>query len=80
MLGNLFMGVIPMVFYAWINLTALVLEFVWKCVGRPDVVGWVRWARGKKSSSAGGTRVRSKSVLQSGQRGRIKADPVAKTG
>lgn len=73
------MGVIPMAFYAWINLMALVLEFVWKCFGRPDVVGWVRWARGRKRSASGGVRVRSKS-FQSGQRGKIKADPVAKTG
>ncbi len=36
--GNLMMGLIPMVFYAWINLAALVMETVWNvvtAVGRP---------------------------------------------
>ncbi|KIR28167.1 dimethylaniline monooxygenase [Cryptococcus deuterogattii 99/473] len=31
-IGNIFMGVIPMVFYACLNLGAYVLEFVWKVV------------------------------------------------
>lgn len=32
-LGNVFMGIIPMVFYTCINLTALILEQVGKLVG-----------------------------------------------
>lgn len=31
-IGNIFMGVIPMVFYAYLNLGAYILEFVWKVV------------------------------------------------
>ncbi|TNY23645.1 dimethylaniline monooxygenase [Rhodotorula diobovata] len=38
-IGNLFMGVIPMLFYALVNLTALLLETVWVAAGRPDVLG-----------------------------------------
>jgi hypothetical protein len=33
--GNLFMGVIPMAFYAVLNLAAFLLELVWIACGRP---------------------------------------------
>ncbi|GAA6063837.1 hypothetical protein JCM10212_003999 [Sporobolomyces blumeae] len=35
--GNVFMGLIPMIFYGWINLTALALEVVWIALGRPHL-------------------------------------------
>ncbi|GAA5885224.1 hypothetical protein JCM6882_009526 [Rhodosporidiobolus microsporus] len=41
LLGNLFMGLIPMVFYAGVNLLALFLEITWLLAGKPDVLGWV---------------------------------------
>ncbi|GAA5932836.1 flavin-containing monooxygenase [Sporobolomyces koalae] len=44
-LGNVFMGVIPMIFYGLVNLTALVLEVVWIACGRPDVIGLCNRAR-----------------------------------
>lgn len=78
------MGVVPMVFYGWVSLCALWLELCWRAVGRPDVVGWVRWARGTKvvggrgaqnASRRGGAR-RGRAASQGG---RVKADPVAKT-
>ena len=31
-IGNIFMGVIPMIFYAWVNLMALFLEIGWTAV------------------------------------------------
>lgn len=34
-LGNLFMGVIPMVSYGIVNALALMVELVWVAVGRP---------------------------------------------
>lgn len=36
-MGNLFMGVIPMVFYLWVNAVAFCLEKAWILLGRPDV-------------------------------------------
>ncbi|CBQ70108.1 related to flavin-containing monooxygenase [Sporisorium reilianum SRZ2] len=33
--GNLMMGLIPMLFYAWVNLAALILETVWNVVSAP---------------------------------------------
>ncbi|CED83928.1 dimethylaniline monooxygenase [Phaffia rhodozyma] len=41
-LGNLFMGVIPMLFYCSINLTAWFLEIIWILLGHPDVIGFAR--------------------------------------
>ncbi|GAA5822870.1 hypothetical protein JCM11251_004407 [Rhodosporidiobolus azoricus] len=48
LLGNLFMGLIPMVFYAAVNLLALVLEAVWLLAGKPDVLGFIRKYNGGK--------------------------------
>jgi len=43
-IGNIFMGVIPMIFYAWVNLTALALELAWtviaSAVGRKYTPTW----------------------------------------
>ncbi|KAG0660848.1 hypothetical protein C6P46_004403 [Rhodotorula mucilaginosa] len=44
LLGNLFMGVIPMLFYALVNGCALLVETIWIGFGRPDVIGWYRRA------------------------------------
>lgn len=41
-LGNLFMGLIPMVFYLWVNAVAFCLEKAWILLGRPDVPVRVR--------------------------------------
>ncbi|GAA5994127.1 hypothetical protein JCM11641_003830, partial [Rhodosporidiobolus odoratus] len=46
-LGNLFMGAIPMLFYALVNLTALLLELTWIAVGKPDVLGAYKRVTGK---------------------------------
>ncbi|KPV75634.1 uncharacterized protein RHOBADRAFT_52680 [Rhodotorula graminis WP1] len=48
LIGNLFMGVIPMAFYALVNLTALLLETVWVAAGRPDVLGAYKRVTGRQ--------------------------------
>ncbi|GAA6016284.1 hypothetical protein JCM8202_005550 [Rhodotorula sphaerocarpa] len=52
LLGNLFMGLIPMLFYAAVNGFALLLETVWIACGRPDVVGAYRRLRGRANPAA----------------------------
>ncbi|BGP37774.1 hypothetical protein JCM10449v2_001696 [Rhodotorula kratochvilovae] len=47
-IGNLFMGVIPMAFYALVNLAALTLETLWVALGRPDVLGAYEGIIGRK--------------------------------
>ncbi|GAA6013204.1 hypothetical protein JCM11491_005214 [Sporobolomyces phaffii] len=44
--GNVFMGVIPMAFYGLVNLAALMLELVWIALGRPDLIGTYKKVRG----------------------------------
>ncbi|BGP22714.1 hypothetical protein JCM10295v2_001605 [Rhodotorula toruloides] len=51
-IGNIFMGVIPMVFYALVNLAALILELLWIAAGRPDVFGYYTLLTGKPKSKA----------------------------
>ncbi|BGP13776.1 hypothetical protein JCM10213v2_001714 [Rhodosporidiobolus nylandii] len=46
-LGNVFMGLIPMLFYAGINLAALFVELVWTACGKPDVLGAYQRVTGK---------------------------------
>lgn len=57
-LGNLMMGLIPMIFYAWINLAALVLEKIYNvvaAVSRPFMTGSQEhqppWSRSRRFQS-----------------------------
>ena len=36
-LGNLLMGLIPMLFYGWLNLLAFFMEKTWTIFGRPVI-------------------------------------------
>ncbi|GAA6004683.1 hypothetical protein JCM10207_000980 [Rhodosporidiobolus poonsookiae] len=47
LLGNLFMGLIPMLFYAAVNFLAYFLETLWTAAGKPDVLGLYQRATGR---------------------------------
>ncbi|GAA6029258.1 hypothetical protein JCM8097_003591 [Rhodosporidiobolus ruineniae] len=47
LLGNIFMGVIPMAFYALVNLLALFAEITWLVLGKPDVLGFYKRTTGR---------------------------------
>ncbi|KAI5476837.1 hypothetical protein MNV49_007133 [Pseudohyphozyma bogoriensis] len=61
LLGNLFMGVIPMAFYCVINALAFLLELVWIALGRPKE----EWL-GEPKGVAGGPVVEEKKVRWGG--------------
>ncbi|GAA5910241.1 uncharacterized protein JCM6883_001123 [Sporobolomyces salmoneus] len=48
LLGNVSMGLVPMVFYGLVNLAAFALEILWIALGRPDVIGIYKKLRGKE--------------------------------
>ncbi|GAA5848275.1 hypothetical protein JCM8547_004466 [Rhodosporidiobolus lusitaniae] len=42
LLGNVAMGLVPMLFYGWVNLLALLCELVYLLLGKPDILGFVK--------------------------------------
>ncbi|GAA6005027.1 flavin-containing monooxygenase [Rhodotorula paludigena] len=73
LLGNIFMGVIPMAFYAIVNLAALWLETTWIAFGRPDVLGWYerttgRDLRGLRKTVAPEPREKKRRAVEVGER------------
>lgn len=74
------MGAIPMLFYGLITFTVHLIELAWILVGRPDVLGFARWAGGTRVDERSMSKRRGRAVSQGGTAGSARKEPTARTG